>query len=90
MLYLTKYRIKFASLTNFESSLLIVLKRFGQENLFLNNQEKNEWTNLSMKQKIDIIWMICELRIQLNDVEAKFNVSFCGFLKRFCELFGLF
>jgi hypothetical protein len=62
-------------LTNFESSLLIVLKRFGQENLFLISQEKNEWKNLSMKQKIDIIWMICELRIQLNDVEAKFNVS---------------
>ena len=62
-------------MTNFESSLLIVLKRFGQENLFLISQEKNEWKNLSMKQKIDIIWMICELRIQLNDVEAKFNVS---------------
>lgn len=71
-----KNKFNYFSLTNFESSLLSVLKRYNEENVFLNGKETNTWSDLSMINKIDIIHLLCEMRLQLSDVEAKFNVFY--------------
>ncbi len=55
--------------------MLSVLKKNNEENLFLNNKEKNNWNDLTIFNKVDIIHLLCELRLQLHDIEAKFNVS---------------
>ena len=56
-------------LTNYEQFLLSVLKKNGLENLYLQDNSENQWNNLSMLTKVDIIYWLCELRLQLNDVE---------------------
>ena len=58
-------------LTNYEQFLLIVLRKYQLEQLFLQNKEENQWSQLSMLTKLDIIYNLCELRIQLSDIEAK-------------------
>ncbi len=58
--------------------MLSVLKKHEEENLFLDNKETNHWNDLTILKKIDIIHMLCELRLQLSDIEAKFNVRLEG------------
>jgi len=58
-------------LTNYEQYLLSVLKRHKLEHLYLQNKETNQWSELSMLTKLDIIYSLCELRLQLNDCETK-------------------
>ncbi len=58
-------------LNNYEQFLLIVLKRYQLEQLFLQDKEANQWRELSMLTKLDIIFNLCECRLQLADVEAK-------------------
>jgi hypothetical protein len=53
--------------------LVTVLKRYKkQESLFANGK----WSELNLQQKVNILFELSELRLQLNDVEAKFNVNF--------------
>lgn len=61
-------------LTNYEQFLLSVLKKYGLEGLFLQENDENQWSNLSMLTKLDIIYWLCELRLQLADVETKLTV----------------
>ena len=61
-------------LTNYEQFLLIVLKRYSLEELYLQEKSENLWSNLSMLTKLDIIYWLCELRLQLVDVENKLTV----------------
>ena len=86
-------------MTNFEQFLLIVLRKYNLENLYLqsssntspneetNNSQTdeanlditesnknnlpNQWSKLSMMTKLDIIYNLCELRLQLPDIEQK-------------------
>jgi hypothetical protein len=58
-------------LTNYEQYLLSVLKRYKLDHLYLQNKETNQWSELSMLTKLDIIYSLCELRLQLNDCETK-------------------
>ncbi len=59
-------------LTNYEQFLLTVLKRNSLEYLYLqDNKEQNQWSELSMLSKLDIIYSLCELRLQLSDTEQK-------------------
>lgn len=69
-------------LTNYEQHLLSVLKKQGLEELFLQGNTENQWTNLSMLTKVDILYWLCELRLQLADVETKLTVRF-GLVHRF-------
>lgn len=68
-------RLFACSLTNFESVLLSVLKKYNVEQLFLQSKESNQWSELTMLTKLDIIYTLCEFRLQLNDVELKITVS---------------
>ena len=67
--------LRFFSLTNFESILLSVLKKYNVEQLFLQSKESNQWSELTMLTKLDIIYTLCEFRLQLGDVELKITVS---------------
>lgn len=58
-------------LTNYEQFLLTVLKRYQLEHLFLQDKEQNQWSELSMLTKLDIIYSLCEIRLQLSDTETK-------------------
>lgn len=58
-------------LTTYEQFLLQTLKKYNLENLFLQNKPENQWSQLTMLTKCDIIYNLCELRLQLPDVEAK-------------------
>lgn len=65
----------YSSLTTYEQFLLQTLKKYNLENLFLQNKPENQWSNLTMLTKTDIIYNLCELRLQLTDVETKLAVS---------------
>jgi hypothetical protein len=61
-------------LTNYEAVLLSVLRRYSLENLFLSSNESaemNQWCYLSLLTKVDIIYQLCELRLNLPDMETK-------------------
>ena len=60
-------------LTNFETILLGVLKKYNAEQLFLQAKEENQWSELSMLTKLDILYTLCEYRLQLADTELKIN-----------------
>jgi len=62
-------------LTNYEQFLLSVLKKYNLESLYLQEKNENQWSNLSMLTKLDIIYWLCELRLQLVDVETKLTVN---------------
>lgn len=49
----------------------MVLKRYQLEQLFLQDKEHNQWRDLGMLTKLDIIYNLCECRLQLADVEQK-------------------
>ena len=84
-------------MTNFESILLSVLKKYNVEQLFLQSKESNQWSELTMLTKLDIIYTLCEFRLQLGDVELKITVSSCppllNLIATFCDselfVFGL-
>lgn len=58
-------------LTNYEQFLLTVLKRYSLEHLYLQDKEHNQWSELSMLTKLEIIYSLCEVRLQLSDTEQK-------------------
>lgn len=64
------------SLTNFEQSLLQVLRKNGIEHLFLQGKTENQWSELTMLTKLDIIYNLCEIRLHQADVEAKISVCY--------------
>ena len=59
----------------YEQFLLSVLKKYNLESLYLQEKNENQWSNLSMLTKLDIIYWLCELRLQLVDVETKLTVN---------------
>ena len=85
------------SLTNFEQLLLQVLKKYGLERLYLgksstaNSSEgggssggqdgQPGWNELSMLTKLDIIYQLCEVRLQLPDIESKLSDYEAGELR---------
>ena len=69
-------------MTNYDQYLLQVLRKNNIDNLYFTKtncsvdaDEKlnDKWSNLSMLTKLDIIYQLCELRLQLNDIEAKLS-----------------
>ncbi len=52
-----------------------MLKKYNLENLFLQNKPENQWNDLSMLTKLDIIYNLCEVRLLLPDIETKISVS---------------
>ncbi len=49
----------------------MVLKRYQLEHLFLQSKDHNQWKDLSMLTKLDIIYNLCECRLLLPDIEQK-------------------
>ena len=49
----------------------MVLKRYQLEQLYLQAKSHNQWKELSMLSKLDIIFNLCECRLQLADIEQK-------------------
>ena len=70
---LKPFGIRAIDLTNFEHSLLQVLRKYNLEHLFLQQKAENQWNDLSMLSKLDIIYNLCELRLLLPDLEAKIS-----------------
>ena len=58
-------------LTNYEQFLVMVLRRYQLEQLFLLARAPHSWQELGMLTKLDIIFHLCECRLQLADVEQR-------------------